>query len=76
VGAEKTRSQCLDKLDNQKMLDCPSGRAARREAAVPQVHCTLQALFGNLHERKTRWLFAWRKTKKTNLRQTINLETN
>jgi len=42
-GAEKTRpvceartgrSQCLDKLDNQKMLDCPFGRAARKAPAA------------------------------------------
>jgi hypothetical protein len=55
LGAEKTRSQCLDKLDNQKMLDA---KRAAREAPQRPVHIILvlvqDALLGAVYD-----LFTW-----------------
>ena len=39
LGAGKTRSQCLDKLDNQKMLDAKRGGDwAREQSAATIAH--------------------------------------
>jgi len=57
----------------------PRSRAASLERSargIPRSGYGVHALLGNLHGRKTRWLSTWRKTKKTNLCQTIKLETN
>jgi len=36
LGAGKTRSQCLDKLDNQKMLENAADRASELQASIAQ----------------------------------------